>query len=142
MELRTEIEIDAPVSAVWTVLVDFAAYPDWNPFIPRVAGEPKVGNVLEVLLSPPAGSEMTVRPTLLVVEPNRELRWRGKLLFDWIFAGEHFFRLVEVSENRTRFVHGEDFSGILVRLLGSTLTRAARGFVFMNQALKKRAEGK
>jgi len=37
-------------------------------------------------------------------------------------------------------VHGEDFKGLLVRFLGQQLTATARGFVFMNQALKRRAE--
>jgi len=141
MEIRTEIEIEASPSAVWTVLADFSRYGDWNPFIPRIVGERVVGNVIEVLLCPPGGREMTVRPKLLVVEPDREIRWRGQLFSAKLFAGEHFFRLVEAGPNRTRFVHGEDFSGILVKAVTSSITRAARGFVFMNQALKRRVEG-
>jgi len=37
-ELRSEIEIEAPTERVWGVLTDFAAYPEWNPFIRRVSG--------------------------------------------------------------------------------------------------------
>lgn len=140
MEIRTEIEIAASPAAVWKVLTDFALYPEWNPFIPTVAGPLEVGATLDVLLTPPNGSDMRVRPKLLVVDPDRELRWRGQLLFPQLFAGEHFFRIVELAPDKTRFVHGEDFTGILVRLLGSSITKAARGFVFMNQALKRRVE--
>jgi hypothetical protein len=140
MELHTEIEILASPTRIWETLSEFSRFAEWNPFIPQIAGPLEVGGRLEVVISPPGGSEMTVRPTLLKVEPGRELRWHGKLLFNGLFGGEHFMQLVELAPNRTRFVHGEDFTGILVKLLGKTLTQTARGFVLMNQALKRRVE--
>ena len=140
MELRTEIEIDAPPAAVWAVLVDTARYHEWNPFIPRLDGALEPGSRLDVTLTPPDASDMDVHPRVLRCAPNEELRWRGNLAFDFLFFGEHFFKLVPTDDGRTRFVHGEDFGGLLVRYLGKTLTATARGFVFMNQALKKRVE--
>jgi hypothetical protein len=141
MQLRTEIEILAPRSAVWKVLADFPGYAEWNPFIPFISGEQQSGARLEIILSPPDGREMTIRPTLVTFEPEAELRWRGHLLHPAVFQGIHFFKLTELEPNRTRLTHGEDFSGFLVKFLSSVFTKAARGFVFMNQALKKRVEG-
>jgi hypothetical protein len=140
MQLRTEIEILAPASAVWKVLTDFSNYGDWNPFIPNIRGDLRVGATLEVLLTPPEGRELTVRPTIVALKPDEELRWQGHLLFRGLFDGEHFFRLTDVGGEKTRFSHGEDFSGILVKLASKALTKTARGFVYMNQALKKRVE--
>jgi hypothetical protein len=140
MELRTEIEIAAPPADVWRVLTDFASYGEWNPFIVQIDGALSVGAKLTVVLAPPGGSEMTFRPKLLVADPGSELRWRGQLFVPGLFDGEHFFRLSEVAPGRTRFTHGEDFKGLLVRLAARTLTNTARGFVFMNQALKRRVE--
>jgi len=140
MQLRTEIEILAPASSVWATLSDFSRYPEWNPFIPQIAGELAVGAKLNVVVAPPGGSEMKFSPTVLIADPGRELRWKGKLFVPGLFDGEHFMQLAEVAPGRTRFSHGEDFSGILVKLLGKALTNTARGFVFMNQALKKRVE--
>jgi len=142
MQLRTEIEIEAPPSRVWEVLTDFSRYHEWNPFIPSIAGELRVGKKLKVTISPPKSSEMTFTPDLLVHEPNKELRWRGKLMFKGLFDGEHFFQLSEPSPGRTRFVQGEDFTGFLVRFMHGKLTHVARGFVYMNQALKKRVESR
>jgi hypothetical protein len=141
MQLRTEIEIEAPCARVWEVLTDFQRFHEWNPFITSIAGELRVGQKLEVTISPPESSEMTFKPHLLVHEPNQELRWRGKVLFKGVFDGEHFFQLSESAPGRTRFVHGEDFSGFLVRFMTAKLTHVARGFIYMNQALKKRVEG-
>jgi hypothetical protein len=140
MQLRTEIEIDAPPERVWSVLTDFPHYHVWNPFITSVEGELLVGSTLTIRVSPPESSESKLRPKLLVCEAPRELRWRGHLFVKGLLDGEHFFQVEELPEGRTRFVHGEDFSGVLLRFLHRQLTEVARGFVYMNQALKKRAE--
>jgi hypothetical protein len=74
-ELHSEIEIAASPERVWTILTDFASYPGWNLFIERIGGEPKVGERLEVRLEPPGSRGITLKPTVLNAEPDRELRW-------------------------------------------------------------------
>ena len=138
MQLRTEIDIAAPPDKIWDVLTDFRAYPQWNPFIVSITGEPVVGQRLNVLLSPPQQSEMRFKPVVLRADPGEEFRWRGVFGFRWLLTGEHFFRLEQREPRVTRFTHGEDFSGWGVRFVPMTST--TRGFVFMNQALKKRVE--
>ena len=138
MQLRTEIDIAAPAHKVWSVLTDFAAYPEWNPFIVSIQGKPRAGERLSVVISPPQQSEWRLTPEVLCSESGKELRWRGVLWFRWLFSGEHFFKLQESQPGHTRLVHGEDFSGFLLKFL--PMTHTARGFVFMNQALKRRVE--
>ncbi len=137
--IDTAIDIAASQAAVWSVLIDFAAYPDWNPFIRRLQGEAKVGARLEVTVQPPGGSAMTFKPTVRAAEPNRELRWLGRVLVPGLFDGEHGFRL-EATSAGCRFHHGETFSGLLVPLFAGMLTRTEQGFVAMNEALKRRVE--
>jgi uncharacterized protein YndB with AHSA1/START domain len=57
--LHTEVVIDAQAEAVWAILTDFAAYPGWNPFIPRISGGLESGARLEVELAPPGGRATT-----------------------------------------------------------------------------------
>lgn len=141
MEIRTEIEIEAAPRAVWSVLTDFPRYSEWNPFIVAIDGEPRQGTTLSVTLSmPESAKEYRLRPRLVRCEAETELRWLGHLWFKGLFDGEHFFRLHEQAATRTRFVHGEDFSGVLLRFAMRTVTEATRGFVYMNQALKRRVE--
>jgi hypothetical protein len=140
-ELHSEIDIDAPAERVWHLLTDFASYPQWNPFIRRISGEPNRGERLEARIEPPGGQGMTFKPKVLNAEPNRELRWLGHLLVPGLFDGEHSFTIQPLEENRVRFVQREAFKGLLVPLFARSLeTNTQRGFEEMNRALKERAE--
>lgn len=140
-ELRTAIEIEATPARVWEILTDFEAYPEWNPFIRRITGEPELGARLEVRIEPPGGRAMTFKPTVLEAEPERVLRWLGRVLVPGIFDGEHELRLEPAGDTRVRFLQSERFGGVLVPLFGKTLEQTRRGFDAMNEALKARAEG-
>ena len=140
-ELRSHIEIEAPAARVWQVLTDFAAYPEWNPFIRRVNGRPEVDEQLVVRMRPSGTKGMTFRPTVLKAEPNRQLRWLGHLLMPGLFDGEHVFEIEELDQDRVLFTQREIFRGLLVPLLARSLDRdTQRGFEEMNRALRERAE--
>ena len=84
---------------------------------------------------------MQFRPTVLAVETNRELRWKGKLLIPGLFDGEHIFRLEPKPDGELIFHQSELFSGMLVPLFRRSLDSATRqGFIAMNLALKREAE--
>ena len=140
-ELHTEIEIQASDKRVWQLLTDFASFPEWNPFIRQAKGEVKVGARLEVHIQPSGASGMTFKPVVLKVEPNRELRWIGRLLMPGLFDGEHIFTIETLDTNRVRFTQREVFTGLLVPLFARSLDKdTRRGFEEMNQALKSQAE--
>ena len=120
--------------------MDFERYPEWNPFIKSISGEPGVGAKLQIAIQPPDSSGMKFTPTVLGADENKEFRWLGKLLFKGLFDGEHSFIIEPISENKVRFIHAEKFNGILVSLLGGTLKGTEKGFESMNKALKERAE--
>jgi hypothetical protein len=101
-ELRREIEIDVPPERVWAVVTDFAAYPEWNPFIRSISGELHEGAKLEVRIEPPGARAMTFKPTVRAVEASRELRWLGRLLLPGIFDGEHTLRIEPLDGGRSR----------------------------------------
>jgi hypothetical protein len=139
-ELRSEIEIDAPPERVWAVVTEFAAYPEWNPFIRRIDGELRVGARLEVRIEPPGARATTFKPTVRAVESDRELRWLGRLLVPGIFDGEHSLLIEPREGGRSRFVQSERFSGVLVGPFKGMLAKTEGGFEQMNAALKARVE--
>lgn len=135
--VERSIEIAAPPGDVWRVLVDFATYPQWNPFVIRVAAPDglEVGRDLDVRVRN-GGSEMGFRPEVLSVDPARELRWLGRVLVPGVIDGEHSFRL-EATAQGTRFTQRERFRGVLVPLAGSSID-VASSFDAMNAALRDR----
>ena len=139
-EIRTEVEIAASPRRVWEVIADFARYEEWNPFIRRVLGEAREGAKLEIHITTPSGVNRTYEPTVTKMEPEKELRWMGKV--PGLLNGEHIFTIENVGTNRVRLVHSEVFGGLLSSFFGSKTDRDIRaGLEQMNAELKKRAEG-
>lgn len=139
--IYTEIQIDAPVSRVWACLRNFEAYPDWNPFVKTISGNPQVGETLQVDLQQPGKKPMRFRPQVLVCIEEKELRWLGSMGLPRIFDGEHVFHLLEEPDGTCRFIQYECFRGMLVPFLNKMLEHDTRaGFEQMNRALKERCE--
>jgi len=141
MEIKTQITINATPDKVWAVLTDFENYPNWNPFIKSITGEPKVGSQITVSIVSPEGKSMTFKPEVLTFEQNKEFRWLGKLWFKGVFDGEHKFELIDNGNGTTIFNHSETFKGILVGLFKKQLENSTKkGFERMNVNLKKLVE--
>ncbi len=45
--IEAAISIAAKPDHVWAHLTDFAAYPDWNPFVQQIEGSLDLGKTLE-----------------------------------------------------------------------------------------------
>jgi hypothetical protein len=140
--LRTSVDIDAPPSVVWDVLVDLEAYADWNPYITSASGPVVAGERLVNRMEPPGGRSMTFKPTVTEVVEGRTFEWLGRLVLPGIFDGRHRFDLSE-RDGGTTLEHSEAFGGVLVRFMRGSLDRhTLAGFEAMNAALKERAEAR
>ncbi len=140
-ELHTEVEIAAPIDAVWETLTDLASYPDWNPFIVSAEGRVGEGERLTNRMQPPGGKAIAFKPTVTVVEPVTTLEWLGRLGLPGIFDGRHRFELAPCQNGGTLVTQSEQFDGVLVRFMRTSLdTRTMAGFVAMNMSLKARVE--
>lgn len=135
--IETEIEINATTEKVWQTLTDTNSLESWNPFIRKIDGKLEKGNQISITLKQVNGKEMDFKPTLTELKPNKELRWQGKLFVKGIFDGEHYFKLEPIEDDKTKFVHGENFGGILITLMGGVLKSTKEGFEAMNEELKK-----
>lgn len=138
--IQTEITINAPCDIIWEVLMDFEKYSSWNPFIQSISGEPQVGSTLKVEIHPPEAKSMVFKPKVLNVVPQSEFRWLGKGPLPGLFDGEHLFKLESIEETKTRFIHEEEFTGVLVGLSKKLLDKTEVGFSHMNEALKEECE--
>jgi hypothetical protein len=137
--LTTTLTIPAPPDAVWDVLTDIDRYEEWNPFVLRGSGPVEVGGRLELVIQPVGGRAMTFRPRVTHLEPSRRFAWLGRLWgLPGLFEGAHRFELTATGSG-TSLVHAEDFRGLLVPALWSSLERGSlAGFEAMNEALVRR----
>lgn len=137
--IETTIDLNASPEEVWVTLMDFDAYPEWNPFVTEISGRPLEGERLQVRIEPPEGRAMTFKPRVTEMVPGQRLEWLGKLVVPGLFDGRHTFSVEEISPGHTRLHHSESFSGVLVGyLLDEPATR--KGFEGMNEALRERVE--
>jgi hypothetical protein len=140
-EIKTETNINAPASTVWSILTDFQRFPEWNPFITKASGQIKENAQLKIRIEPPDSSAMYFKPTVTRIKEEREFGWLGRLWIPGIFDGEHVFEIEPINKNKIHFVQREKFKGLLVPLLWKSLDKNTRhGYEKMNLALKKRAE--
>ena len=79
-------------------------------------------------------------PIVTNVEEPKFFRWRGKMMFEFLFTNDKVFELEEIGSG-TRLIHREQFSGILVPMFWSKLSKHALPMLkSMNDALKITAE--
>jgi hypothetical protein len=87
---------------------------------------------------------MKSTPQLLINNTNK-FRWVGTVFGKWFLAGEHWFQFLPLGNGtKTRFVQGECFTGLGVGLfkLMVYVENTKKGFIAMNEALKKEADAK
>jgi hypothetical protein len=143
ISIAAETWIAAPPSRVFAQLTDFASFPIWNPMIVKAEGDARLGARLKISVAAPDDSGQTFRftPVITAFQPGKALAWKGSLPIPGLFDGLHFWRLIAEREG-TRLVHGEDFSGLMVSLMGRKRIEAfLPGYQAMNAALKARVEG-
>jgi len=141
IEILTQIEISSSAERIWRALMDFPAYPRWNPVIRWIRGSASPGTKLSVLFHPEGRLPVWFRATVTVAAEQSEFRWTGALVSPRIFSGDHYFRVEASGSDRCRLIQGEIFRGPLAPLMYRMLADYNRsGFVAMNEALKSYVE--
>ena len=111
---RTAFPIEASAEAVWEVLTDFGSYGEWNPSLPSISGELRVGSTVSLTLGMPGRPSPKVEATLGDVAPGRRLTWHGNAGADWLFAGDREFLIDRQPDGTVLVTHTEDVHGALL----------------------------
>src|SRR3712207_5471319 len=109
--LETYIDIATPPETVWQVLLDFARYPEWNPFILKLEGPAEVGGKLHEVVAMPNGKRFTFATIILEMEEPRKLVWRGVVGAPFLFTGTHTMRFESLPDGGTRYIQEEVYTG-------------------------------
>lgn len=136
--VRVESIIPAPRGVVWDVLVEFARYPEWNPFTVGVTTTGRVGDrvLLDVRLG---GRRLKMRERMRVFEPQRRVGWGLYLLGGHLLDCTRVQELEDTPDGQTRYVCYESFRGLSVPLFfGYYRAPMQEGFEAVARALRER----
>ncbi len=135
-EINTQCEIEATPEEIWATLIDFDSYSEWNAFIINASRE---CDNLEITIKPPSEKQNKFTPKIITEVENTELRWAGKFISEYLFRGEHFFKLHCIGQNKTKLIHCEVFTGALTCMITrSQKQHILEGFEAMNKSLQQR----
>lgn len=135
-QFSAEVEINAPAEAVWAVLTNAAAYPDWDPTMDSIEGSIGLDEklVLHTTLSKRA---FTVSVKELI--PNSRMVWKSGFPLG-LFKGERAFVLTPKQDSIHFRLH-EVFSGPLLPLFGHMIPDLHTSFLKFVRSLKAEVEG-
>ena len=140
-EIRTEIEIGAPPAKVWSLLMDFGHWKEWNPIVKQASGKASLGSELNITMRGGEGQDgPNYLPVVTHLDEPKFFRWRGKMMAEFVMTNDKVFELEETASG-TRLVHKEMFSGMFVPLMWGKFESGVPPMLnSMNEALKALAE--
>lgn len=141
--IEHDIAIAASASEVWAVLTDFAAYPDWNPYVIFAEGELAMGETITItIVQENFPAPLTLHPEVARFKERRTLGWHGSVLFPGLHETDHYFEIDRLPDGRSRLHHAEEFRGWIPRLTHTEemIAPTRTAFRLMNEALAKRVE--
>ena len=129
--------IAASPEAIWKILTDAPAYPQWDPSAERIDGRIAAGEKITAYTKIAPGRAFPV--TVTRFEPGRAMTWSSGMPLG-LFKGERTFSLVPRGNGSTEFTLREEFSGLLLGLFGRSIPDMNPVFEQFAAGLKRRAE--
>jgi uncharacterized protein YndB with AHSA1/START domain len=141
------VEIAAPASFVWDVLVDYPRYPEWNPYTIAVETTLEIGDRIDLTLPNPdgpnpdgTGGTMLNREFIRVVDPPHHLRYDTGEEYPGLLGMRDQY-VTELGPDRCRYHTTDTLSGELADLVMETNGAWIKaGFDAVAHALRARAE--
>ena len=129
--------IAAAPDAVWAILTDAPAYPDWDSGVSRVEGTIAPGETITVVSEANPGRAFPLKVTAF--EPARSMTWSAGMPLG-VFKGVRTFTLTPEDGEATHFTMREEYTGPLLPLVWRSMPDLQPSFDQFAAGLKARAE--
>ncbi len=142
-EVRSKtVEIKAEREAVWKILEDIDAYPDWNPFTHKVLSGFSLGDSIELHVRMPKRGDRMQKETICEMRKPDQMAWSMTLGSAFILSARRDQYLKNVGGDKCSYETVDEFTGLLAPLVYHLFAEdIENGFNAMAYALKERAEG-
>ena len=135
MVCGVDVNIRARAEAIWAILTDAKAFPDWNSTVTSVEGQIREGETLRLRVP---GTDRTFSPKVSGVVPCERMTWTGG--FSPVFKGVRTFELRPRNDGSTDFAMTERFWGLMLPMLKGSLPDFGPVFERYASDLKHEAE--
>jgi len=117
------IKINAAVEDVWAAIVDLKNYSQWNPFMPQLDADLRLGGV--VVFKVRLGKVIRFKEKLYTVafEPQRRWCWSNKILFKRFGISQRCRWLKKLEDGSTMYFTSEKFKGPAAAMIKATTFR-------------------
>ena len=144
IEVRSvTVDIEAPQAFVWEVLLDYARYPEWNPYTVRVESTCVVGDPVDLYLPDPnrPGELMHQREWVCLVDPPHRFAYEMRPTPEIDVHARRDQYVVATGQNTCQYWTTDAFDGPLASfVMEHTGAWVKEGFDSVAHALKARAE--
>lgn len=136
------VEIDAPASVVWQILIDLDSYASWNPFTVKIESTLEMGEPVHLHVPLPGSDEIMVYVEhLCAFEPEKLLSWEKRATPDNKQAARRDQYIEAIDDNRCRYYHTDILLGIYEdQIMAQSGAWIKSSFDAVAHALKKHAE--
>jgi hypothetical protein len=129
--------IKASKETIWKILTDAPNYPAWDPGVIRIEGRIAPGERLTAYSTINPNRAFPAKVTEFV--PGQKMTWTGGMPLG-LFKGVRTFTLVPKDDGSIDFTLREDYSGLLLPMIGRSIPDLTRSFQDFVAGLKARAE--
>ncbi len=141
MKIAFQIEVRAPMEAVWKTLLDFGHYSEWNSLLPSVEGDPALDATLQVVVSPLGLNRRHIAAQVTGFMSPKYFSLESAHRFGaWFYREELVFRMKEKADG-VEFFAEAFVTGLSLRFRRASVEGAFRRSLLRTaESLKERVE--
>lgn len=141
-EVQDSLIINASKKKVFEALTQWNTYPEWNPYITKIEGDPKVGQEIKVFFSIGFGPALPLKCIVENLDAQKTvLSWEYQAVLPWVYTARHSFSIEEINSDQCQIVQIEKMQGLLgnrLQLIYHNILK--RRFQAMHEALRAQVE--